>query len=38
MHVYVENVGEPVGSVGEFYNVLEWISEEEAEELRREGF
>jgi hypothetical protein len=38
MHVYVENVGEPVGTIGEFYNVLEWISEEEAEELRREGF
>lgn len=38
MHIYVENVGEPVGTIGEFYNVLEWISEEEAEELRREGF
>ncbi|MBO5216833.1 MAG: DUF4984 domain-containing protein [Alistipes sp.] len=38
MHVYVENVGEAVGTIGEFYNVLEWITEEEAEELRREGF
>lgn len=38
MHVYVENVGESVGTIGEFYNVLEWITEEEAEELRREGF
>lgn len=38
MHVYVENVGESVGTIGEFYNVLEWVTEEEAEELRREGF
>lgn len=38
LHVYVENLGTTIGSVGEFYNVLEWISDEEAERLKREGF
>lgn len=37
MHIFVEDVGEEVGTIGEFYHVLEWLSEEEAEELRREG-
>lgn len=36
LHVYVENVGEMVGTVGHFYNVIEWITEEEAEEFRKE--
>jgi hypothetical protein len=32
--MYVENVG----SVGIFANVLEWISDDEAERIMREGF
>lgn len=38
LEVYVENLGQTVGTVGHFYNVLEWISDEEAERLKREGF
>ena len=34
--MYVENLGEPVGTVGHFYNVMEWISDEEADRLKRE--
>ena len=34
--MYVENLGTPVGSVGHFYNIMEWISDEEAERLQRE--
>ena len=34
--MYVENLGEPVGTVGHFYNIMEWISDEEAERLRKE--
>ena len=37
MQVYVENLGETVGTVGHFYNILEWISDEEAERLKREN-
>ena len=37
MQVYVENLGETVGTVGHFYNILEWISDEEAERLQREN-
>ena len=37
-HVYVENLGELVGNVGDFYNVLEWVSDEEADALRKDGF
>ena len=36
-HMYVENLGVPVGTVGHFYNVMEWISEEEAKLIEREG-
>ena len=36
LYVYVEKLGTPVGAVGDFYNVLEWISEEEADRLQRE--
>lgn len=36
MEVYVENLGASVGTIGHFYNVLEWISDEEAERLQRE--
>lgn len=35
-HLYVENIGVAVGTVGHFYNIMEWISDEEAELLRRE--
>ena len=35
--MYVENLGVPVGSVGHFYNIMEWISDEEAERLKGEG-
>jgi hypothetical protein len=36
LHVYVEDLGTPIGTVGNFYNVLEWVSDEEAERLKRE--
>ena len=35
--MYVENLGETVGTVGHFYNIMEWVSDEEAERLMREG-
>ena len=34
--MYVENMGEPVGTVGHFYNIMEWISDEEADRLKNE--
>ncbi|MDO4757690.1 MAG: DUF4984 domain-containing protein [Rikenellaceae bacterium] len=34
--VYVEDLGKPIGSVGQYYNILEWVSDEEAERLQRE--
>ena len=34
--MYLKNLGETVGTVGHFYNVMEWISDEEAERLQRE--
>ena len=37
MQVYVENLGETVGTVGHYYNILEWISDEEADRLQREN-
>lgn len=36
IYVYVENLGETVGALGDFYNILEWVSDEEAERLQRE--
>lgn len=36
VHFYVENLGEPVGTVGHYYNIMEWVSDEEADRLRRE--
>lgn len=36
MHAYVEKVGESIGTIGHFYNVLEWVSDEEADRLQRE--
>ena len=35
--MYVENMGQTVGTVGHFYNIMEWVSDEEAERLIREG-
>jgi hypothetical protein len=34
--MYVESLGAPVGTVGNFYNIMEWVSDEEAERLKRE--
>lgn len=34
--MYVENLGSPIGTVGHFYNIMEWISDEEADRLKRE--
>ena len=34
--VYVEDLGEAVGTIGHFYNIVEWLSEEEALDLMKE--
>lgn len=34
--IYVENLGVPVGTVGHFYNIMEWVSDEEADRLKNE--
>ena len=34
--MYVEDLGSAVGTVGHFYNIMEWISDEEADRLRNE--
>jgi hypothetical protein len=34
--MYVEKLGEPVGTVGHFYNIMEWVSDEEAHRLMEE--
>ena len=36
LYVYVKKMGAMVGTVGDFYNVFEWVSDEEAERLQRE--
>lgn len=36
IRVYVKDMGTSVGDVGNFYNLIEWISDEEAERLQRE--
>ncbi|MCM1150733.1 MAG: DUF4984 domain-containing protein [Alistipes sp.] len=36
IHVYVKNLGTPVGTVGNYLNILEWVSDEEAERLQKE--
>ena len=36
LNVYVYDLGDPIGTVGQFYNILEWVSDEEAERLQRE--
>ncbi len=35
--VYVNNMSEQVGTVGHYYNVMEWVSDEEGERLKGEG-
>ncbi|MBR4968889.1 MAG: DUF4984 domain-containing protein [Alistipes sp.] len=37
VRMYIKNFSELVGYVGDFYNILEWVSKEEAEEIMREG-
>lgn len=36
LHAYIEDLGTPVGTVGHYYNVLEWVSDAEAEEIMGE--
>ena len=36
-HMYVEDIGVPVGTIGHFYNIMEWVSDEEGKRLEREG-
>lgn len=38
LHVYVNHLATSIGTVGHYYNVLEWISDEEANELIKQGF
>ena len=35
--MYVRNLTEEIGTVGNFYTVMEWVSDEEAARLAREG-
>ena len=35
--MYVKNFSTTIGYMGYFYNILEWVSTEEAEEMMREG-
>lgn len=37
-HMYVEDLSVSIGTVGHFYNIMEWITEEEANRIMREGF
>lgn len=37
VRLYVKDMSAMVGYVGDFYNILEWVSDEEAEEIMREG-
>lgn len=34
--MYFEDLGSAYGTVGHFYNIMEWVSDEEAERLQRE--
>ena len=34
--MYVEDLGSAVGTVGHFYNIMEWVSDEEADRLRQQ--
>ena len=35
--MYVKDFSTTIGYMGYFYNILEWVSDEEAEEIMREG-
>ena len=35
--VYVEDLGEMIGTVGHFYSILEWVSDEVAADLKKQG-
>ena len=37
VRVYVNDLSTLVGNVGDLYNILEWLSKEEAEDLMKEG-
>ncbi len=37
IYAYVEDIGDLYGNVGEFFNVMEWVSDEEADRLQREN-
>lgn len=36
-HIYVKNMNATVGTVGYYYHIMEWISDEEAEYLKKEN-
>lgn len=36
VRIYVEDIGNTIGTVGEFLHIMEWVSPEEADRLRRE--
>lgn len=36
MRAYVYNIDTLVGNVGDFYNIMEWVSDEEADRLQKE--
>lgn len=38
VRVYVDDMGKPFGTVGHFYQVMEWVSDEEAGKLKNEGY
>ena len=38
LYIWTEISVEEYGVVGHFYNVMEWVSDEEAERIMREGF
>jgi hypothetical protein len=38
LYIWTEISVEEFGVVGHFYNVMQWISDEEADRLKREGF
>lgn len=38
VHIYVNHLATNIGTVGHYYNVLEWISDEEASEWIKQGF
>ena len=37
VRMYIKDFSTLIGYVGDFYNILEWVSKEEAEEIMREG-